>query len=258
MNNIELAQSALLIQELEKPDNHGTSDLKKRAADTIRRLARDNGPPPDNTVRNVVLNEAAHQMRLDNERAVAKRDMNDDDAIVSCLREIEKGKEATLISLTARFAGELQHNLIHPALRKMWKDSASESDKVRSDLIKQTFEEWRHIFDPGLVGNASIACKNIEQSFPDRLRGLNVDIILNTDMHEPLEYFCAVTAARWRANSVFSAGPYKTGKEQNAVIVALNDSIALFSDYVLMNGTLMHMPRRAAPQTLSELRNMYE
>ena len=60
-------------------------------------------------------------------------------------------------------------------------------------------------------------------------------------------------AARWRANSVFAAQPYKTGNEQEAVARALQDASARFCDYAI-NGSRVSWSPRHHPQTLAELR----
>ena len=84
-----------------------------------------------------------------------------------------------------------------------------------------------------------------------------VNHFINTDDTvdpRPLDYFCAAVAARWRANTVFAAGPYKTGNEQNAVIHALKEAVTLCRDYAIQNNQLVYSERPSAPTTLQEIR----
>lgn len=249
-------QRILLEAELQSrlEDDGGSADpLLGRVLDVLKSLPAEEPPPRDNTMRNVLLKEAAHQFRTDNERATAKKQMNDDDAIIRSLLRAGYNKIAHLISMTARFAGELQHNLINPHLRYNWKSAVTD---VERDGIVSGCTNWREIVDPGLVGNTSIACRNISAAYPHTLHNLQVEHILECEDARALEYFCAVTAARWRANTVFAAGPYKTGKEQNAVVQALNESIALFKYFVIKNGRLLEETIQSTPETLSELRKL--
>ena len=218
-------------------------------------------PPPDNTVRDIMAREAAHAMRTDRERALAKEDMHDDDEFIAILHESgdeNARKAARLISITARYAGELQHTLINPRKRKLLKDA-------KLDGIDDTMELWREIqlggnawddiVDPGLAGNARIACQNVADALPN-LHGLQVDDILSyggENHKELLDYFCAAVAARWRSTTVFAAGPYKTGNEQSAVRIALKDALQLCRDYRLVDRTIEWNPRPKAPTCIAEI-----
>lgn len=211
-------------------------------------------PPPDNTLRDIMAHEAARAMRSDRERLIAKSEINDDDAFIRDLRskhEDKLNKIAQLISLTARFAGELQHNLIHPGLRYNWKDA---KDTGREGVDAIITDDWTKIVDPGLVGNARITCRNIADAHP-RLQGLQVEWILDSADGSVLDFFCAAVAARWRANSVFAAGPYKTGNEQQAVLHALNEAVSLFRDYTVRNDQLISNPRPRVT-SLSQIRGL--
>ena len=231
-------------------------DFAQRAARALREAGNiREPPPPDNTLRDIMAHEAARAMRSDRERLIAKSEINDDEEFIRALRskgDDKLNKIAKLISLTARFAGELQHNLIHPDVRHTWKEKVDKggqsSDAVPAD------KPWHDLVDPGLVGNARITCQNIVDAHP-RLRGLGVELILNSDEPSVLDFFCAAVAARWRANSVFAAGPYKTGNEQQAVLHALNEAVSLFRDYHVRDNQLTLSPRPPVT-TLSQIRGL--
>jgi len=249
-----MAQMHAIAQALDdtQPGAHNAG-LLRRASAALRAASRE-PPPPDNTVRDIMAHEAARAMRTDRERLIAKSEINDDDQFIRDLAKAgDRDKIAKLISLTARFAGELQHNLIHPSVRYKWK-ACSPSDTVA--LIQGLPSSWDAIVDPGLAGNARIACKNIADAHHPRLRGLTVDMILAIEDESLLDFFCAAIAARWRANSVFAAGPYKTGNEQQAVLHALNEAMSLFRDYTVAGGLLHKDDTRRPPTSLAELRGM--
>lgn len=229
-------------------------DFATRAARALREATNiREPPPPDNTLRDIMAHEAARAMRSDRERVIAKSEITDDEAFIRDVRskkDARLAKVAKLIALTARFAGELQHNLIHPDVRFQWKDAVDKGEPgpdAISDAVR-----WDELVDPGLVGNARITCHNIADAHP-RLRGLKVEWILQCDDDSVLDLFCAAVAARWRANSVFAAGPYKTGNEQKAVLHALNEAISLFRDYAVRNDQLISSPRPPVT-SLRELR----
>lgn len=237
----------------------GTVNLPPEFAARAARALREAGnirepPPPDNTLRDIMAHEAARAMRSDRERAIAKSEINDDEEFIRDMRskmDDKLNQIAQLISLTARFAGELQHNLIHPGLRHRWKE-AKENGRLGPDAIDST--QWNEIVDPGLVGNARITCRNIADAHP-RLQGLQVEWILDSADGSVLDFFCAAVAARWRANSVFAAGPYKTGNEQQAVLHALNEAVSLFRDYAVRNDQLILSPRPRVT-TLNQIRGL--
>ena len=214
-------------------------------------------PPHDNTMRDLMAHEAVRAMRTDRDRALAKKDMRDDDALLRVLEEHTEGKYiriVRMISLVARFAGELKHTLIHPTVRNTYEQHVNEDDQYDA-IHAHCGGLWHNVMDPGLSGNARIACENLARALP-QLHGLNVQMVLEyDDDNHLLDYFCAVVAARWRANTVFAAGPYKTGNEQNAVTRALKDAVLLCRDYRVVNSNIekaVHQPH--APTTLAELR----
>ena len=97
---------------------------------------------------------------------------------------------------------------------------------------RRTKDAWTVLVDPGLAGNARMACNDLAVRLP-RLRGLTMHHVLevaknDADEHNNMftDYFCGAIAARWRANSVFAAQPYKTRNEQNAVMQAVADARA--------------------------------
>jgi len=213
-------------------------------------------PPPDNTMRDLMAHEAVRSMRVDRDRALARKDMRDDDALLRKLEEGTGGKYTAIvrmISLVARFAGELKHTLIHPTVRNVYEEHGAGNDAY-AKMHAECQERWHKVMDPGLSGNARIACENLARALP-QLQGLNVQMVLDSKDDKLLDYFCAVVAARWRANTVFAAGPYKTGNEQNAVTRALKDAVLLCRDYHVTDSQIIkvsNVPR--APTTLAELR----
>jgi len=232
--------------------------LLNRAVTALR--AVDDVPPPaDNTVRDLMAHEAVRAMRVDRERALAHKDIQDDDELIRLLNRglpLQR-RVARMISLTARYAGELQHTLIHPDVRHAFKDQITEV--AQRNAIGAVAPTWHTLVDPGLSGNARIACQNIEDALPN-LYGLTVDLILEyTDPKADilLDYFCAAVAARWRANTVFAAGPYKTGNEQNAVSKALNDAVRLCRDFKINGNRLVYEKRERLPTTLAEVRSAH-
>jgi hypothetical protein len=70
-----------------------------------------------------------------------------------------------------------------------------------------------------------------------------------------MDYFCAVVASRWRANSVLAAQPYKTKNEQEAVMLALHESSRRLCDFAF-TGTQVTWCPRIHPGSLAELRGM--
>lgn len=219
-------------------------------------------PPPDNTVRDIMAREAAYAMRTDRERALAKGDMQDDDEFISILhnsKDYMAVRTARLISITARYAGELQHTLIHPEKRRRLKDAKLDGLPDLWKAIKDGGHDWDNVVDPGLAGNARIACQNVADALP-ALHGLQVHHILkyigNRDA-ELLDFFCAAVAARWRSTTVFAAGPYKTGNEQNAVRIALKDALQICRDYCLVDDVIKWQPRPKAPTCIAEMPTAY-
>lgn len=238
--------------------------IQKRAADLIEDLHESLNaipPAPDNTVRDIMAREAAHAMRTDRERALAKEDMQDDNEFIFILHgsgNERARKTARLISIAARYAGELQHTLINPLKRQQLKDAKLDGYDDKKDLwnaIREGGDSWDDIVDPGLAGNARIACQNVADALP-RLHGLQVEHILSyngQNEKELLDYFCAAVAARWRSTTVFAAGLYKTGNEQVAVRVALKEALQICRDYSLVNNNIEWCPRPKAPTCIAEI-----
>ena len=124
---------------------------------------------------------------------------------------------------------------------------------------RKAVDAWTVLVDPGMAGNARMACNDLAMRLP-RLRKLTMKHVLNTAKDDSDErncmftdYFCGAIAARWRANSVFSAQPYKTKNEQNAVVQALSDANIRLRDYAI-EGDLVVFKPRPQPMTLSEMR----
>ena len=211
------------------------------------------GPPPDNTLRNMAAQEAFRNARADRERRIAKAEINDDEAFVRNLRELGGiyAQTALFISSVARFAGELQHSLIHPDVRQKWADAEGNS-YVKQHIIQEHTTDWESIVDPGLAGNAYMVCSNIATAYPQRLQDLSPAMIVEAGDHKLIHYFSATVAARWRTNAVFGAGVYKTGNQQDAVAQALREAIRLFAHYKVNDGQLQHAPLRTPPTTLQE------
>lgn len=246
----------LLIDELGRSDMAST----QRAAVLARlkeQMQADGQAvlPQDNTIRNMAATEAFRNARADRDRQIAKREMNNDEAFVNDLRqtnEVLHGKVAQLIASVARFAGELQHNLIHPSLRDEWKkcDLAARPQLLRSQ------RSWHDLVDPGLAGNTHLVCRNIETAFATRLQGLKPEHIINgaPSNNDPQVVYLlsAAVAARWRANAVFNANTYKTGNQQVAVEQALREAIRAFSNYRLVSGVLLYQPPAPPPSSLQE------
>jgi len=206
-------------------------------------------------------------------RQVASEEVTGDRKYVQWLREIANGRYkhiAKLIALTARFAGELTHDLISPHAREHiearleqggyagYAVNLAEVESAVDDLVDGS-DAWTALVDCGLAGNARMACHEISQKL-ERMRGLTMTHVLETARtarnehdHIFIDFFCAVIAARWRANSVFAAQPYKTGNEQEAVTRALADASARFCDFAIKGRIVAWSPRHH-PRTLAELR----
>jgi hypothetical protein len=216
-------------------------------------------PTPDHTIRNLMAAEALHAQRVDRERALARQDIQDDDELLRVLNRegtVQVKKTCRMISLVARYAGELQHILIHPDVRESFKTTLVEDDRYNEMMALTQQGMWYKLVDPGLSGNARIACQNIENALP-QLHGITVDSVIQyTDdkQEELLDFFCAAVAARWRANTVFAAGPYKTRNEQAAVTRALNDAVRLLGDFFMDGNRLKYTKRPRPPTSLNELR----
>jgi len=253
--DVELRRSVDALLRAGTLNTDTTKGVLKRVQESLERQDA-LPPPPDNTMRDLMAQEAVRSMRVDRDRALARKDMRDDDALLRKLEEGPGGKYTAIvrmISLVARFAGELKHTLIHPTVRNVYEEHLDGSGSYAA-MHDECQERWHKVMDPGLSGNARIACENLARALP-QLQGLNVQMVLDSKDDKLLDYFCAVVAARWRANTVFAAGPYKTGNEQNAVTRALKDAVLLCRDYHVTDSQIIkvsNVPR--APTTLAELR----
>ena len=128
------------------------------------------------------------------------------------------------------------------------------------NFLRRHVDAWTVLVDPGLVGNARMACSDIASRNP-RLRALQVTHVMNAARHMQdersatfVDYFCGVIAARWRANSVFAAQPYKTRNEQQAVAQALTESSIRLHEYTIDGDSIAWQPR-PQPRSLHELRH---
>jgi len=246
------------------PPAHNVRALLDNAQRIIEQSQRDadaRPPTPDHTIRNLMATEALHAQRVDRERALARQDIQDDDELVRVLNQDGTPnvvRTCRMISLVARYAGELQHVLIHPDVRDSFKTTPDEDDRY-TDMMQLTKQgQWDMLVDPGLSGNARIACQNIENALP-QLHGITVKSVIEytgNKHDELLDFFCAAVAARWRANTVFAAGPYKTRNEQAAVTRALNDAVRLLGDFFMDGDNLRYRKRARPPTTFAELRDL--
>lgn len=124
---------------------------------------------------------------------------------------------------------------------------------------RRNVDAWTVLVDPGLAGNARMACNDLASRLP-RLKKMTMHHVLTTARDESDErnnmftdYFCGAVAARWRATSVFSAQPYKTRNEQNAVVQALSDAHVRLRDYTIDGDRVVFKPR-PQPTSLAQVR----
>lgn len=219
------------------------------------------------SVQDLLTKETLHVLRSEREHNLATEESHNDYAYIEVISTIPRMKNVGhMIALVARYAGELPHDLINPFMRRHFTTTANARNQPREQIqelkragVIQDSMTWEEYVDPGLAGNARIACHDIGQSLP-RLNGIDVEDVLNmanqtTTKHTKtfIDYFCAVVAARWRANSVLAAQPYKTKNEQEAVMLALRESSKRLLDFTF-DGKDINYSRRYPPTTLSELR----
>lgn len=257
---MEYTRAALLTAVREVQDDKSEAG-KVKAAALMSRVERalqqpEYVPPPaDNTMRDLMAQEAVRAMRTDRERALARKDIRDDDALLRALEghSARYANIVRMISLVARFAGELKHTLIHPTLRNVYDENVLVANAA-GRMHELCDGQWDKVMDPGLSGNARIACANLACALP-QLNGINVGMVLRySGDSNVLDYFCSVVAARWRANSVYSASNYKTRNEQAAVTRALKDAALLCREYRVIRGDIVHIGVPPAPTTLAQLR----
>ena len=223
----------------------------------------------NNSLQDMLTKETLHVLRGEREHALASEETRDDFAYINLMNHIPEFRHiGHLIALVARFAGELPHDLINPYMRQRLTShidlNLNMKEQVgRAESILGRGTAWEQLVDPGLAGNARIACDDISQALP-QLFGINIEHVFDvaqtacgdaSNEHAKMfiDYFCAVTAARWRANSVLAAQPYKTKNEQDAVMVALRESSKRLRHFAF-DGYAIQYRRAEPPRTLSELR----
>ena len=258
-----------LIRALQASNGRGSAVLK-RALTFIEKMDATPQHVPaaqPSSVQDLLTRETLHVLRSEREHNLASEETKNDYAYIDIIGRIPGFKHvARMIALVARYAGELPHDLINPTMRSTFanhidmNDSIEEQRAAFARLGKPLAEyTWEDFVDPGLAGNARIACYDIGQALP-RLNGMDIEHVFQM-VRDPgskhakvfMDYFCAVVAARWRANSVLAAQPYKTKNEQEAVMLALRESSRRLNDFALHNDCIKYDQRRP-PTTLSELR----
>ena len=235
-----------------------------------QQILRQQAPEQDTTTRDMLTKETLALLRQEREHELGNTEEKNDYEYIQLIENIFAGRfkyVSQLILLTSRYAGELPHELIHPFTRQKIQSRLAQSDYATENIrVKEVESEltescaWQDLVDPGLAGNARIACDEIAQTLP-RLRGLNINHVIefvrnvNDDEHKQtfLDFFCAVTAFAWRYNSVMAAQPYKTKYEHEAVQKGLRDAALRLKNFALENGAVLYAPRQP-PKTLQELR----
>jgi len=229
--------------------------------------------PADHDVRNMMTKETLGILRQDRDHELASEENRNDYEYIEYIRLIYGGTYAhvgKMIALTARHAGELPHDLIHPTVRTRIEnrlhaeghaDPISRLRDVQTELGRIGNITWETFVDPGLACNARIACNDIANLLP-RLWGMNMSHVvaystrMGTSEHADMftDFFCSVVACTWRFNSVMAAQPYKTKNEHAAVQLALKVASQRLRDFALVGGSITHDPRRP-PGSLAEARD---
>lgn len=276
----EDSQLQHIIRDLRGAGGPAGGPIERAATYIENVIMQQRQPPPDHNVRDMMTRESLHILRDEREREIAESGLEDDYKYIQYLRDIHNGRYehiARLIALTARTAGELPHDLIHPSTRNRIKQRIEREGMADDALLLQAIANevdqicvpvgqsaWEELVDPGLVSNARIACYDIGQRLP-RLRGMDMQHVLNTaagyrqsneKIRMFIDYFCAVVAARWRANSVLGSEPYKTGNQHTAVQQLLMDASHRLCEYTLREDRVVYA-RRPHPTRLSELRDLH-
>jgi hypothetical protein len=226
-------------------------------------------PPPDHAVRDMLAKETISMIRQEREHGMAMQDVKDDYEYIEYFRNIA-GLEwvADMIAMTARLAGELPHDLLHPSARSriqqrleggQYADRNARQREVQNELSQLPGGiTWTTLVDPGLVAIANMACHDAAKLMP-RLRGLRMDHVntyarqQDTYAREFMSFFCGVLASTWRFNSVMAAQPYKTKNEHAAVLLALHNANSRLTDYCICNDVLVYKQRDPPPTNLSQL-----
>jgi len=241
----------------------------KRAQEYVARDAR-HRLPDDHAVRDMMTKETLDIIRQERNHELASFETKSDYEYIDLIGRINQGQYkhiAKMIALTARYAGELPHDLIHPTTRirieerlrrAQYANAVDRSREVEAAINEMGGTTWETFVDPGLACNARIACSDIASRLP-RLHGINVTHALNymsgnaahADMFT--DFFCAVIACIWRFNSVMSAQPYKTKYEHASVQQALRIASLRLADFLLDGDKITHCARKP-PRNVSELR----
>ena len=250
----------------------GLHDILQSANAAQRHAARHEAPQQDTATRDLLTKETLSLLRQEREHELGNEEEKNDYEYIDIVRNIYRGRYsyvARLIALTARYADELPHDLLHPSTRLRIKKRLDEggyvSEAIRVQEVEREFDEnggctWEDLVDPGLAGNARIACSELAQMLP-RLHGLTIrhviDYVSSANANEQhacfFDFFCAVVAFTWRFNSVMAAQPYKTKYEHEAVQQGLRTASHRLRDYCLVHNTIHHNARMP-PRSLSELR----
>ena len=226
-------------------------------------------PAPDHAVRDMLAKETINLVRQEREHGMATQDIKDDYEYIEYFRHIGGYRwVADMIAMTARLAGELPHDLLHPSATSRIKQRLEEGQyadrNARQREVVAALEElsvditWTTLVDPGLVAVADMACHDAAKLMP-RLRGLRMDHVntyarqQDTYAREFMSFFSGVLASTWRFNSVMAAQPYKTKNEHAAVLLALHNANSRLTDYCICNDVLVYKQRDPPPATLSQL-----
>lgn len=229
--------------------------------------------PDDHTTRDMLTKETLAILRQERDHEIASSELDNDHDYISYIGEVLNGQYrhiSVMLSLVSRFAGEVPHDLLDSGTAALFKDKL-ESDNYASRqlrvqaldaLIQQRLPNhtWETFVDPGLVGNARIACHEVGTMIPG-LSGLTMPhvhaYVQRND--EPArsfwDFFCSVVASVWRVNSVMAAQPYKTKYEHEAVLRSLQFSARRLAGYYLQNNRIQYYNRRP-PVSLQQLRAM--
>ena len=226
-------------------------------------------PDRDTATRDMLTRETLSVLREEREHDLSTAESADDYEYIELIGEIFNRKYehiGRLIALTARYAGELPHDLIHPSTRRRIRQRLEQGEYASTDIriheVEQeigTNHSWETFVDPGLAGNARIACTEVSNVLP-RLAGMDMNHVnryasnVAGDERQAafIDFFCAVVACTWRFNSVMAAQPYKTKYEHEAVVKALRIATNRLREYSLHNDQIQYTPRQP-PRTLQAL-----
>jgi hypothetical protein len=227
--------------------------------------------PDDHAVRDMMTKETLGLLRQERDHELASAETKSDYEYIDHIGRIYRGQYkhiAKMIALTARYAGELPHDLIHPTTRQcidtklnqgQYSAPADRDREVEAAInALPGTTTWETFVDPGLACNARIACSDISSRLP-RLYGMGVTHAMNymrtntPDAATFTDFYCAVIACTWRFNSVMSAQPYKTKYEHASVQQALRIASLRLTDFAMDGDQIMYRARKP-PTSLAELR----